>query len=286
MGLRITNDFIFQYIFGREEHIEALRDLVNAVLIRGGFRTAASLVLQPPQQERGAQYLKKSVLDILARDSDGREFNVEIQVLDPGSYVSRSLFYWSQVYSRQLEKGDEYHELRPVVCINIVDFVLFKDLPDAYNCFLIKHQNIPDLVLTEDLSIHFVELRKAMPGNDRLNLWARYLKMEEEHVEVSEMTVLFKRDQIFADVHSAFQRCTQDEAAWFEAYRRDKFQRDQVSRLRHAEREATKRGMDKGMEKGRMEALQETARSMKSLGMEPEVVAKVTGLSHEELGSL
>ena len=39
----------------------------------------------------------------------------------------RSLFYWAKVYYSQLNKGQKYMELCPVIAINILDFNLFKD---------------------------------------------------------------------------------------------------------------------------------------------------------------
>jgi hypothetical protein len=43
MVLRLVNDFVFLYVFGREETKDILTDLVNAVLVdadcrQGGFR--------------------------------------------------------------------------------------------------------------------------------------------------------------------------------------------------------------------------------------------------------
>jgi hypothetical protein len=36
MGLRLVNEYVFLYVFGREETKDILKDLVNAVLVDAG----------------------------------------------------------------------------------------------------------------------------------------------------------------------------------------------------------------------------------------------------------
>ncbi|GEM_PF-6329102 len=137
---------------------------------------------------------------------------------------------------------------------------------------MVKHKDEPDLILTEDLSIHFIELTKESVGNDKLSDWIRFLQTEGE--EESDMTVLIKRNQIFAEVDNAFRRTTQDQAAREEALAREKFQRDELSRLRQAER------------RGKAEGNIETARGLKKLGVDPKIISQATGLSLEILAEL
>ncbi|MDR0691191.1 MAG: Rpn family recombination-promoting nuclease/putative transposase [Streptococcaceae bacterium] len=39
----------------------------------------------------------------------------------------RSLFYWSEVFYKQLDKGEAYDLLRKTICINILEFKLIND---------------------------------------------------------------------------------------------------------------------------------------------------------------
>ncbi len=50
----------------------------------------------------------------------------------------------------------------PVVCINILDFVIFHDIKKAHSCFMATEKNNPEYVLSEDFQIHFLSLRKWM----------------------------------------------------------------------------------------------------------------------------
>ena len=104
-GLSLTNDFVFKYVFGREENAPILLSFVNAVLEDSGFRPIASVSIKDPINHRRADYAKESVLDIRAVDEHNRQYDIEVQVSDDPSFVNRSLYYWSQLYGNQLAKG-------------------------------------------------------------------------------------------------------------------------------------------------------------------------------------
>ena len=65
------------------------------------------------------------ILDIKARDDQGRLYNLEMQMLATASLVQRLLYYWSKIYSQQLAEGDDYTRLRPTISICFVNGVLF-----------------------------------------------------------------------------------------------------------------------------------------------------------------
>ena len=183
MGLRFTNDFIFRYVLGREEAKPLLLDLVNAVLEDAGCQPIISLELRNPVNPRDASWSKETMLDIKAVGHDKRLFDIEMQVSGDRCFVNRSLFYWAQLYSRQLEKGHEYDELRPVICINLLDFDLFEDTAENHHRFMLTEAGNPELVMTDDLQIHFVELTKPSVRESHLKQWVQLIeKIGRAHV--------------------------------------------------------------------------------------------------------
>jgi predicted transposase/invertase (TIGR01784 family) len=78
--LRLLNDYIFKYVFGREETKDVLLDLVNAILEDAGWPRVRSLTLGNPAQGRSGSFFKETVLDIRAEDEHDRQFDIEIQV--------------------------------------------------------------------------------------------------------------------------------------------------------------------------------------------------------------
>ena len=57
------------------------------------------------------------MLDIRARDSDGRSLNVEMQVTVFGGLLQRLVYYACSLYVDQLEAGQNYTELRSAISI-------------------------------------------------------------------------------------------------------------------------------------------------------------------------
>jgi len=76
MALRMTNDFIFHYVFGRPESVPVLLKLVNAVLVDAGSPSVVSLELRSPVSLRDARWAKETVLDIRAIDENRRQIDI------------------------------------------------------------------------------------------------------------------------------------------------------------------------------------------------------------------
>ncbi|NMB97099.1 MAG: Rpn family recombination-promoting nuclease/putative transposase [Clostridiaceae bacterium] len=54
---------------------------------------------------------KKGILDIRAMLSNGKQVNIETQVLPSVFMPKRTLFYWSKMYTIQTREGDTYNTL-------------------------------------------------------------------------------------------------------------------------------------------------------------------------------
>lgn len=52
-----------------------------------------------------------------------------------------------------------------MICINILDFIIFDDIKKAHSCFLAAEKDNPEYVLSEDFQMHFFELPKMDVGN-------------------------------------------------------------------------------------------------------------------------
>ena len=46
--------------------------------------------------------------------------------------MKRSLYYWSKLYTSQLEQGMPYRSLRKTIAINLLDFQLFPHYDDMH----------------------------------------------------------------------------------------------------------------------------------------------------------
>jgi predicted transposase/invertase (TIGR01784 family) len=263
--ITLTNDLIFKLIFGQEETKDILQNFVHAVLENAGNPPIKVLELKNPVNLRQTDYLKETILDINAIDETGRQFDVEVQVSSDPVFPTRSLYYRVQQFTEQLKKDAKYKKLRLVVCINILDFRLFDDLPDGHNSFMMQHTKVRDVVLTENLSLHFIELAKPVQSTEHFQWWIEYIRAEEGN---QDMQILLSRDVIFRKAHEVFGRCTQDEALREQALTREMFLRNKHSRLSAARREGKLEGKTKGM--------REAATRLKALGVPMETIMQAT----------
>ena len=96
------------------------------------------------------------------------------------------------------------------------------------------------------------------------------------------MQVLLKDDTILCKAHGLFEGCTQDPELRERALAREKFLRDQLSRMEAARLE----GQEEGKKEGKKEGVLETAARMKGIGIELAVIGQATGLSAVEIEAL
>jgi predicted transposase/invertase (TIGR01784 family) len=103
--------------------------------------------------------------------------NIEVQIINKYDMEKRCLFYWSKLYSGQLNKGDKYKELKKTISINIKNCSIF-DVNKFHTAFHIIEDE-SGLKLIDDLEIHFIEMskfvRREINMNAKLEEWLLFL---------------------------------------------------------------------------------------------------------------
>ena len=198
-----------------------------------------------------------------------------------------SLYYWSKLYSEQLNEGEDYSVLKRTICINILNFKYLKTRK-FHSGYRLKEMYSNE-ELTNVAEIHFIEIPKLEEGSDEKDMlvaWIEFLKNpESEKVRSLEMSVEEIReakDELIKMSNDDTQR---------ELYEmRAKTLRDKISALNEAERKGIqkgmKEGMQKGIEKGAKEKAFEIAKSMINIGLDNETISKATGLDLSEIEKL
>ncbi|MGL5798208.1 MAG: Rpn family recombination-promoting nuclease/putative transposase, partial [Cetobacterium sp.] len=117
-------------------------------------------------------------LDVKAVANDGTIINVEIQLRNEYNMPKRTLYYWSKLYSEQLKSGENYLNLNRTICINILNFIEFKETLGYHSVFKILEEK-EKIVLNKDFEIHFLELPKLIKfsKDDPLSGWGMFLKV-------------------------------------------------------------------------------------------------------------
>ncbi|MDO4573907.1 MAG: Rpn family recombination-promoting nuclease/putative transposase [Planctomycetia bacterium] len=259
LPLSPTMDVVFQYIFSSEGSEEGLLSFLNAVMVHSGKPLLREVTVLNPFNVRRFREDKELIMDIRAVDEMGRVFDVEMQSVNQLGFENRILYYWSRLYCTQIQKGEDYRELHPVVSIILMNFELFEKLPDLHNEFYIAAKANPELALTDDLQIHTFELSgkklKQLPKlEELLQAWLDFFCHAEEKTE-NEMEVLLKKDRGLKRAYQKYHEFTRDDELREIAEAREKNERDRRGQMDYAHASGVKEGMEKGMEKGRAEGI-------------------------------
>ncbi|NEQ36097.1 MAG: Rpn family recombination-promoting nuclease/putative transposase, partial [Okeania sp. SIO3I5] len=118
--------------------------------------------------------------DIRATLSDNSIVIIEMQVSRMQAFDKRVDYNLCKTYANQLEKGELYFLLNPVIAVTITDFKMFDELPEAINRFVFKEEKKNVAYLGENLKLIFVELPKFQKKLEDLqsliDKWIFFLK--------------------------------------------------------------------------------------------------------------
>ena len=118
-------DFVFQRIFGSEDHKPVLLGFLNDLLELDDAHRIKSVSLIPPEQRPKVSELKYSIVDVKCVDIRGTTYVVEMQVLNVEAFEKRVMYNVAKAYTNQLDAGQIYPELNDVIGISICDFELW-----------------------------------------------------------------------------------------------------------------------------------------------------------------
>ncbi|MGV1072536.1 Rpn family recombination-promoting nuclease/putative transposase [Clostridium perfringens] len=271
-------DFVFKKIFGTEKNKPILINFLNAVI----KPTTPIKDVEIKNNDIDKDFIedKFSRLDVKATTSNKEHINIEIQVKNEYNMIQRTLYYWSKMYSEQIQNRDNYSKLERTVCINILNFKYLKN--DKYhNAYRLKEITSNE-ELTDLQEIHFIELPKFNEiGNkeyvenveemDALEKWLEFLVEPESNtvrqLELSNEEIKLAKSELY--------RLSMDSKEREQYNMREKAIYDRISALENAEA--------KGKREGKLESKLEIVRESLSQGLEISLISKITGLSEEEI---
>ncbi len=288
----LTNDFLFRSVFGKQRNARILCSLINAVLEAKGYPPISGITVTNPTIE--GEYLtdKSGILDVLAVDSEGRNYNIEIQVRRQSDYIQRTIFYLTRMVSRQLIEGERYAKLKPCIGIHILDYVMFPSFKDFHNQFLFRTGTPEEIILTHDLSLHYIELPKLNPGVhsfSNLEKWLYFI----ENVDKPEDAMIRKIRSEVPEMDKAakeYAKLIANAKIMAAELQREKWAHDESSNREaaredgHAEGKAE--GLAEGLVEGELKKQREIAANLKAAGFSADKIAELTGMSSEAVALL
>ena len=283
-------DLTFKKVFGSQPDV--VISFLNALLPFEEGREIKEIEYLNPEMVPENPLRKHSIVDVRCKDSLGRHFIVEMQMVWSPEFKQRVLFNASKAYVRQLDSGEDYELLQPVYSLNLVNDIFEPGLPETYyHYYRLVHVEHTEKVI-DGLHLVFVELPKFTPHTYTEKkmqvLWLRYLTEINEHTqEVSPELMAHPeiRKAVNALEESAF---SQEQLLGYEKFW------DIVSvektLFNSGERKGFEKGRAEGREEGKAEGREEEkyaiALKMRQQGIDSQIIAQCTGFAPEEIEAL
>ncbi|MGA1264110.1 MAG: Rpn family recombination-promoting nuclease/putative transposase [Prochlorothrix sp.] len=281
-------DFAFKKIFGSDQSKPILIEFLNA-LIYDCQPIIQDLEILDPYQAPQLQGIKDTFLDVKAQLDQGQTVLIEMQVLNPLDFHKRVLYNVAKAYSLQLQRGQGYTRLRPVIALTITDFVLFPQRDRPLSRYQILERD-DHLAYGDDIELIFVELPKFSKSIAELeNLTDQWLFFLQQTADLEEIPPSFSGNPNFDRAFQIAQTANLSPEEFDLIERRAFMVEDNRNVVRRAILEGRQQGREEGLQKGREEGERESrlaiARSLLDL-LPAAVIAERTGLSIAEVEAL
>ena len=277
-------DFGFKKLFGTEMNKDLLISFLNALF--SGSKKEITDIQYLNSEHLGDNYGdRRAVFDVYCKTEDGGRFIVEMQKAEQSFFKDRSLYYSTFAIREQAPKGQQWdYHLEDVYTVGVLNFK-FPDgeyPADSYR-HEIKLKDVADNhVFYDKLTFVYLEMPKFNKTEGELETmfdkWMFVLRNLSRLLERPKAL----QDRVFQKVfeQAEIASYTQEERREYEASIKNYW--DYYSTMKTAQ----DKGRAEGRAEGEQSKAQEIATRLKTMGMSPEEIAKVTGLTQEEINRL
>jgi predicted transposase/invertase (TIGR01784 family) len=300
----LTNDIVFKSVFGRDTNTHILMPLLNSVL---GFtemdRIEKAEIINPFRYGEKVND-KTVVLDIATTDSQGRHYNIEMQVEHESTFIPRVIFYHDRLYVSQLASGIDFVKLRKTLSISFVDFLLFPGFSGLHSRFSYRECE-EGFTLSDIKELHFLELPKfhgesVESLSTSLEKWLHVLIFSLKYANIRvEIPASLSAEEGIEMAIDAYRKTLADRKVRNMLHLREKAELMTATKIALAREEGKAEGKAEGREEGRaegetlgeakgrahgrLEEKHEMARKLAALGDDLSRISAVTGLSEDEI---
>jgi len=198
--------------------------------------------------------------------NDDTEIDIEIQVAKFPSWQARSLFYWSKLYSEQIQAGQDYDKLKKCISISILDFELLP-IHKFYSCYHLA-EDTDHSIYTDKIEFHVIELPKLpeeiKENSSDIELWAKFINAERKE----ELEMIATKNPYIESAYQQLQIISQDKEKRLEYEAREKAIRDYNQCMKEAQKTGWEAGRQTGREEGRIEGRMEGRMEGEKIGEE------------------
>ncbi|WP_295444290.1 Rpn family recombination-promoting nuclease/putative transposase [uncultured Thiodictyon sp.] len=229
-------DCVFKALLGTEDNRGLLIHFLNAVLGTDLPAPVVEVEILNPFNEREFIDDKLSIVDVKARDGQGRIYQVEIQLLVLPDLPARILYGWADLYSAQLQSGKDYGALKPTYSIWLLGEDLRPAVPEYAHHLRMRDEQGRSLI--DHGGIWLLELGKFAAkqgvGEDvdtELKRWLRFFT-EGERLDESELPTWMQTEEM-RQAMSTLKGFSEKEREYHAYQSRQNYLRQQRSIQRH-----------------------------------------------------
>lgn len=268
----MTNDYMFRAVM--QKNNRALTGLLYALLdLPEGSITSAE-ILNPIVLGESIDD-KNCIMDLKLSLNHHEIVNVEMQVNDQGNWPERSLTYLCRSFDN-LERGQDYLEVRPAIHIGIIDFHLPHLTPEFYAEYQFlnvkNYECYSSKISLRVLNLKTLDDEAIEKKPDDLYIWAKMFKAQSWE----ELKMAAKQNPYIEDVVVTYHEMTEDEKIKEQCFARMLYEWDMASGIAKGRRE----GLAEGKQKGRREGL---ILAYADMGLSLEQIAQKVDTTEEEV---
>jgi predicted transposase/invertase (TIGR01784 family) len=294
-------DFAFKRIFGSEQSHDILISFLNAMLYEG-LDIIQDLEILDPYLAPKIRGIKDTYVDVKAniRNQEGEITSViiEMQVLNVEGFEKRILYNASKAYSTQLDIGEDYTILQPVIALTITDFEMFPELEQILSRFILKEKTYLTDYPVYDIELVFIELPKFKKELEELETitdkWLYFLKTARK---LDAVPTVMDNEPAIKKAFAIASQANLSKQELDDLERRSIFIHDQRNALKKATRlgleqgkkegiqQGIQQGIEQGIEQGELKAKLAITHQLLAV-LDDEAICQSTGLSVDAITKL
>jgi len=282
-------DLGFKKIFGSPQSKDILISFLNGMLY-DGETVVADLEIIDPYQTSQMPGGKESYLDVKARLHTGTFVIIEMQVLNLAGFEKRILYNAAKGYVLQLDVGQKYDTLLPVVALTITDFILFPQATQPINHFVLKERDTHFDYPLNQLELVFAELpRFTQQPEEARTLTAQWLAFLKYARSLHEIPASMAQVDALRHAFEIANQATLTPQELEALEKQEAYLLDVHATIDEEREEAHEAGREEGLQEGLQKGAQQqalaTARRMLSR-LDDATISEMTGLPMEVIQGL
>ena len=220
----MTNDYLFRALL--QQNNKVLKGLISS-LLHLSFAEINSVEITNPIELGSSVTDKTFILDIKVILNNHTIINLEMQVINQHNWAEPSLSYLCRNFDN-LQSGEAYQAVKPVIQIGLLNFTLFPEHPEFYATYQLL--NVKNYSLYSDklrlsvLDLTHTDLATAEDKSWQLDYWARLFKA----TTWEELNMLSQNNEYMAEASATVHQLSQEERIRMECEAREDHYRTQL----------------------------------------------------------